>query len=1139
MDSGTAVIAVPTNQSTTVTLATGNAKIRALFALKDYTLTLQKTNTADTVFPYPSATVQHGIATSILVKPVRGSHFTNWTTVVGLASFADSAQASTSVTLTNGTTTIRAVTVADAYMLTMKKDSGSVTVLPAGKTTFAYGDTALLIAAPSMGYRFSGWSGDTLVSDSLMTSIKITFVKNLSIIANFTKKGSYSLLVSGVGGRVTKSPDSSSYSNNDRVALTAIPDSVHQFDHWSGDASGTANPCTVTVSGNKSVIAIFAVRKFLLTMQNGGHGSTTPAASDSILVGTPRAISDSVAAGYRFVKWSVSPANAATIQNDTSATGAAVTLNLARDVAVLASYNQLFSVSFYGNGNDSGTVPVNNKKYLTGDTVVIPAAGTLKKVGYNFSGWDTSASGSGIVGSPIVVGSADVKLYAKWMAISYTIAYNLDNGTNGSSPATSYTVASPAIKLPIPVKTGCVFGGWFTNSGLTGNADSLIPAGSTGNKEYWVKWLPIYTVSFDAQGATNPAGLQVVPPKNTLDSLPTTPTKTGYTFAGWYTAANGGGTAFTATTVVTTNLLVYAKWIPQTFTVSFDGQGGSTPANIDVVNPATTVGSLPATPLRAGYTFVGWFTAPSGGGTAFTATTTVTASLTVYAQWNANPASAPVNIIPLPNTLTIGTGTLGFAPTEKVTISCDVASDSTVPWVVQLFNQTNIPTSVVRSGTAKIVITMNTADLGTLGNEGYKLSITGTQVIITAPTTTGQFYAVQTLRQLFPADIERLGTVINGPFYLNQLEITDKPRFVHRGCLFDPVRHWCGGKDSLLIHIDRMALYKLNRLHILLSDDQGFRIESLVYPNLNTVGSNTQVGGAHPTGGTKWYFTQQEMKDIVSYAKNRKIEIIPEIQSPGHCTAMCASYPNLGTPNAAVQTDQTTGNSILNCSGANAAYVNTFMGNLWREMSSIFPYSQYHIGGSETFNASAADYNAFMLRMQDTLLAIGKQAIGWQEITAAGLRSGNISQSWSKSTTGTIFSPCDNMFLDNANQTGDVSTMNWCVNQLTLQNVYSSNVSNASIKGIEGVLYTEEVSLPQYWDRQFWPRLAAVAEVGWAPTNSNYAGFQTRIGYFGARMSAMGITYYITGGITWNTASLNSSKKNVYYNFVPALIPVN
>ena len=392
VDSGTAAIADSTGQSTSVILTKGNAKIQAVFTVKGDTLTLQKTNASDTLVPFPTVVVKYGDSTRIQAKPARGAHFIDWTTVSGTALFADSMMATTTVKLTKGNATVRANTTADTFTLTLKNDSGAIAVLPSGKTAFLYGDTARLTATSVTGYRFSGWSGDTLITDSLQTSIKITFVQNRNITANFTKKGNYSLIISASGGRVTKSPDSSSYSYNDKVTLTAIPDSVHVFDHWGGDASGAANPCTVIVNGSKTVTANFAVKKFLLTMQSGGHGTTTPAVSDSIACGTPYQVSAVAGSGYRFINWTLSPANGGTIQNSTSASNASVTLTCAKDIVVQANFTQLYSVTYFGNATVvGGSVPVNPKTYASGDTVTVLAnAGALSRPNYSFNGWNTA-----------------------------------------------------------------------------------------------------------------------------------------------------------------------------------------------------------------------------------------------------------------------------------------------------------------------------------------------------------------------------------------------------------------------------------------------------------------------------------------------------------------------------------------------------------------------------------------------------------------------------------------------------------------------------------------------------------------------------------------------------------------------------
>ena len=154
---------------------------------------------------------------------------------------------------------------------------------------------------------------------------------------------------------------------------------------------------------------------------------------------------------------------------------------------------------------------------------------------------------------------------------------------------------------------------------------------------------PTYTVIFNSQSATveaSPTSIMVTSPATTVVTLPTPPTKTGYIFGGWYTETSGGGTEFTASTTVTADITVYAKWNSYTYTVTFDSQSATVEANPTsktVTSTATTVVTLPTPPTKTGYTFAGWYTAPSGGGTEFTASTTVTANITVYAYWSLNP----------------------------------------------------------------------------------------------------------------------------------------------------------------------------------------------------------------------------------------------------------------------------------------------------------------------------------------------------------------------------------------------------------------------------------------------------------------------------------------------------------------------
>ena len=297
--------------------------------------------------------------------------------------------------------------------------------------------------------------------------------------------------------------------------------------------------------------------------------------------------------------------------------------------------------------SQGATTPANP----TTKTVTPPAVtvGTLpaapKKTGYNFGGWYTGTGGSGteFTASTVVIGNMAV--YAKWDSYSYTVSFDDQGATTPVSPA-SKTVNSPATTIDLlpapPEKTGQIFMGWYTQAGGGGTE---FTAGTTVNGDITVYacWADYsYTVNFDDQGATthvSPASKTVNSPATTVGSLPTAPEKTNFAFGGWYTQTGGAGDEFTAGTTVTGNITVYAKWNP-VYTVTFDSQGATTPASPTsktVTYPATTVGSLPTAPEKTSFAFGGWYTQPGGAGSQFTAGTTVTGNITVYAKWTFSP----------------------------------------------------------------------------------------------------------------------------------------------------------------------------------------------------------------------------------------------------------------------------------------------------------------------------------------------------------------------------------------------------------------------------------------------------------------------------------------------------------------------
>jgi hexosaminidase len=510
-------------------------------------------------------------------------------------------------------------------------------------------------------------------------------------------------------------------------------------------------------------------------------------------------------------------------------------------------------------------------------------------------------------------------------------------------------------------------------------------------------------------------------------------------------------------------------------------------------------------------------------------------------------AVAAINIIPLPRVVTVRADTFTVPDTVAI-YSDDATSDSTVPWVARLFGQAGKKIRHVFPANYAKIIVRHAPGTDTLGPDGYRLTITKDNITLEAQSATGQFYAVQSLRQMLPPEIERNPNLVPSSIKLGGVAITDnKSRLGYRGTMLDISRHFIS-LNYVRETIERMALLKLNVLHLHLSDDQGWRIEIKSYPNLTTVGAATQVGGAHPPAGSRWYYTQDEMKNMVAYAAARKITIMPEIDMPGHCQAAIASYNNLGTSGSwnhtEVYTGFSVGQSCLDINNGVAPVVDTFVRKVWTELAPIFPYEYLHIGGDEVSNASQTAYAAFVKRVEQIIHGLGKKMTGWDDIY--GIGSDPQVQAWHQSSDhpGAIFSWCSNMYWDQSNRSGDTGTYPWCVSQVTLQDVYGASPqisSPNSHPGVEGCLWGDKV-IAASDDRQLFPRTAAEADIGWTAIN-NWNDFKTRVAPFSVRFNLMGISWYTNENlVTWQTGYAqyrDSSDTSAFSNFMPVPVPVD
>ena len=298
-----------------------------------------------------------------------------------------------------------------------------------------------------------------------------------------------------------------------------------------------------------------------------------------------------------------------------------------------------------------------------------------------------------------------------------------------------------------------------------------------------------------------------------------------------------------------------------------------------------------------------------------------------------------------------------------------------------------LPVSTVRGAAPAGAISLAlTAGDRALGDEGYRLVVARGGVTLTAARPAGLFWGTQTLRQLLPAAIEA-DVQQPGPWRISLGTIHDRPRFAWRGAMLDVARHFFGvGEVKRLV--DLMALYKLNRLHLHLTDDQGWRIAIRSWPRLTSHGSLTEVGGG--PGGR---FTQREYASIVAYARARFVEVVPEIDMPGHVNAALSSYASLNCNGVAPDpySGIEVGFSSL-CIRKELTY--EFVDDVVRELAALTPGPYVHIGGDEANATDPDDYRTFVGRVQAIVRSHGKRMIGWEEIAKAKLRKTSIAQHW-------------------------------------------------------------------------------------------------------------------------------------------------
>ncbi|MEK6783259.1 MAG: beta-N-acetylhexosaminidase [Bacteroidota bacterium] len=443
-----------------------------------------------------------------------------------------------------------------------------------------------------------------------------------------------------------------------------------------------------------------------------------------------------------------------------------------------------------------------------------------------------------------------------------------------------------------------------------------------------------------------------------------------------------------------------------------------------------------------------------------------------------------------------------------------------------------------------IYLTISGAD-AQLGEEGYELTITKDLIKLSAPKSAGLFRGIQTIRQILPNKIE-LTSVQQGPWEVATGTIRDYPTYSWRGSMLDVARHFFSVED-VKRYIDLISFYKMNVMHLHLSDDQGWRIEIKSWPNLATHGGSTQVGG-----GKGGFYTQEQYSDIVAYAQNQFITIIPEIDLPGHINSALASYGELngGTIvpiEGRVKVDVSPKNDLGIKNKPTELYMGIevgwstlrvekevtfkFVDDVIRELAAITSGPYLHIGGDEAHVTKKEDYIVFINRFQEMVKAHGKKMIGWEEIAQGNINSDAIAQHWTSPKYAlmtvekgamVLMSPSKKTYIDMQYDSTTKLGQHWAA-YIEVDSAYNwdpatnvEGVTQANIVGVEAPLWSETLTNMDEIEYMAFPRLPGYAEIGWTPVaNRSWDEYKVRLGKHGERMKALDIDFYRSKLVPW------------------------
>mgnify|MGYP000672947549 FL=1 len=504
-----------------------------------------------------------------------------------------------------------------------------------------------------------------------------------------------------------------------------------------------------------------------------------------------------------------------------------------------------------------------------------------------------------------------------------------------------------------------------------------------------------------------------------------------------------------------------------------------------------------------------------------------------------------INIIPTPQSLVQHDGFFRLGSNTAIAAASPEAKTVAEFFAAKMRTATGLNIQVAEKGNIQLSIDPS---LDVANDEGYTLDVTKDGAVVVAKTAQGLFYGMQSFLQLLPAEIESPSKVNGIAWQAPAVSIKDAPRFGYRGIMLDPCRHFMP-VENVKKYLDVLSLFKMNRMHWHLTDDQGWRIEIKKYPKLTEIASKRIDGEGTEHSG---YYTQEEIKEIVKYAADRFITVVPELELPGHEMAAIAAYPNLsckgeqGTPRVIWGVED-----IVMCPGKEDMF--TFLQDVIDEMVPLFPSEYFHIGGDECpkiswkncplcqkrikeeglkadskHSAEERLQSYVIQRMEKYLATKGKKIIGWDEILEGGLAPSATVMSWRGEDGGiaaalmdhtVIMTPGGNgMYLD-AYQ-GDSKIEPVTIGGYTLlEKTYSYDPipdtlvamgKSNYILGVQGNTWSEYMYDEAKRDYMVFPRILAVAEIGWTNLDrKDYKDFERRIENAYVRLDGHAINYHI------------------------------